>query len=119
MNAPERIHFTRRQRFEAGKLEKRLCRLVGEAGADYQIGRGSWRGRGEISGGAGSFKKKKKEEWRARVKIREVGVKSKKKNGVQAKREVNADKREILKQTQQKRGTLLTGMRTAQSTEHE
>ena len=35
MNAPEKIHFTRRQRFEAGKLEKRLCRLVGEAVADY------------------------------------------------------------------------------------
>ncbi len=37
MNAPERIHFTRRQRFEAGKLEKRLCRLVGEAVADYDM----------------------------------------------------------------------------------
>jgi tRNA 2-thiocytidine biosynthesis protein TtcA len=35
MNAPERIHFTRKQRFEAGKLEKRLCRLVGEAIGDY------------------------------------------------------------------------------------
>src|SRR6266581_1986524 len=35
MNAPEKIHFTRRQRFEAGKLEKRLCRLAGEAVADY------------------------------------------------------------------------------------
>ena len=29
MNAPEKIHFTRKQRIEAGKLEKRLCRLVG------------------------------------------------------------------------------------------
>src|SRR6266851_5487288 len=36
MNAPEKIHFTRRQRFEAGKLEKRLCRLVGEAEADLE-----------------------------------------------------------------------------------
>jgi len=35
MNAPEKIHFTRKQRFEAGKLEKRLCRLVGEAIGDY------------------------------------------------------------------------------------
>jgi len=25
MNAPEKIQFTRKQRFEAGKLEKRLC----------------------------------------------------------------------------------------------
>jgi tRNA 2-thiocytidine biosynthesis protein TtcA len=37
MNAPERIHFTRKQRFEAGKLEKRLCRLVGEAIGDYAM----------------------------------------------------------------------------------
>jgi tRNA 2-thiocytidine biosynthesis protein TtcA len=37
MNAPERIHFTRKQRFEAGKLEKRLCRLVGEAIGDYNM----------------------------------------------------------------------------------
>src|SRR5256885_14583800 len=35
MNAPEKIHFTRKQRFEAGKLEKRLCRLAGEAIGDY------------------------------------------------------------------------------------
>lgn len=35
MNAPERIHFTRKQRFEAGKLEKRLCRLVGQAIGDF------------------------------------------------------------------------------------
>jgi tRNA 2-thiocytidine biosynthesis protein TtcA len=35
MNAPERIYFSRKQRFEAGKLEKRLCRLVGEAIGDY------------------------------------------------------------------------------------
>lgn len=37
MNAPERIHFTRRQAFEANKLEKRLCRLVGEAIGDYDM----------------------------------------------------------------------------------
>jgi tRNA 2-thiocytidine biosynthesis protein TtcA len=35
MNAPERIHFTRKQRFETGKLEKRLCRLVGQAIGDF------------------------------------------------------------------------------------
>jgi len=35
MNAPEKIHITRKERFEAGKLEKRLCRLVGEAIGDY------------------------------------------------------------------------------------
>src|SRR5258706_11361115 len=35
MNAPEKIHITRKERFEAGKLEKRLCRLVGQAIADY------------------------------------------------------------------------------------
>ncbi len=35
MNAPEEIHFTRKQRFEAGKLEKRLCRLVGQAIGDF------------------------------------------------------------------------------------
>ncbi len=35
MNAPEKIHFTRKERFEANKLEKRLCRLVGEAIGDY------------------------------------------------------------------------------------
>jgi tRNA 2-thiocytidine biosynthesis protein TtcA len=41
MNAPEKITFTRKQRFEAGKLEKRLCRLVGEAIGDYgMIGAG-------------------------------------------------------------------------------
>ena len=37
MNAPERIHFTRKRQFEAGKLEKRLCRLVGEAIGDYDM----------------------------------------------------------------------------------
>jgi len=41
MNAPEKIHFSRKERFEAGKLEKRLCRLVGEAIGDYgMIGAG-------------------------------------------------------------------------------
>ncbi len=37
MNAPEKIHFTRKQEFEAGKLEKRLCRLVGQAIGDYDM----------------------------------------------------------------------------------
>lgn len=37
MNAPDRIHFTRKQQFEAGKLEKRLCRLVGQAIGDYDM----------------------------------------------------------------------------------
>jgi tRNA 2-thiocytidine biosynthesis protein TtcA len=41
MNAPEKIGFTRKQQFEANKLEKRLCRLVGEAVGDYgMIGAG-------------------------------------------------------------------------------
>jgi tRNA 2-thiocytidine biosynthesis protein TtcA len=35
MNAPEKIHFNRKERYEALKLEKRLCRLVGEAIGDY------------------------------------------------------------------------------------
>jgi tRNA 2-thiocytidine biosynthesis protein TtcA len=35
MNAPEKISFNRKQQFEANKLEKRLCRLVGEAIGDY------------------------------------------------------------------------------------
>jgi tRNA 2-thiocytidine biosynthesis protein TtcA len=37
VNAPETIHFSRKQQFEAGKLEKRLCRLVGEAIGDYDM----------------------------------------------------------------------------------
>ena len=37
MNAREKIHFTRKEQFEAGKLEKRLCRLVGEAIGDYDM----------------------------------------------------------------------------------
>src|SRR5579864_5232821 len=35
MNAPEKIHFTRKQEFEANKLEKRLVRRAGEAIGDY------------------------------------------------------------------------------------
>ncbi len=35
MNAPERIVVTRKRQFEAGKLEKRLCRLVGQAIGDF------------------------------------------------------------------------------------
>jgi tRNA 2-thiocytidine biosynthesis protein TtcA len=35
MNAPEKIHFTRKQEFEANKLEKRLVRMAGEAIGDY------------------------------------------------------------------------------------
>jgi len=37
MNAPEKILFSRKQQFEAGKLEKRLCRLVGKAIGDYAM----------------------------------------------------------------------------------
>ena len=37
MNAPEKIHFNRKERYEAIKLEKRLCRLVGEAIGDYHM----------------------------------------------------------------------------------
>ncbi len=41
MNAPEKIRFTRKQQLETNKLEKRLCRLVGEAIGDYgMIGAG-------------------------------------------------------------------------------
>jgi len=35
MNAPEKITITRKQKYEANKLDKRLCRLVGEAIGDY------------------------------------------------------------------------------------
>src|SRR5437870_8260371 len=51
MNAPEKIHFTRKQRFEAGKLEKRPCRLVGEAIGDYDMIRAGDRVEVRLSGG--------------------------------------------------------------------
>src|SRR5256885_8249718 len=49
--------------FGVGALDVLLARYV-EPQRDRatQIGRGAWRGRGEISGGAGSLKKKKKKK---------------------------------------------------------